>query len=47
MNKSELASLIQQHFGAEMVRTKLPGKWASTDNALEGLAFTLKNCVSS
>ncbi|AWM37121.1 hypothetical protein GobsT_49550 [Gemmata obscuriglobus] len=43
--KSELAALAQQHFGAGMTRSRLPGNWASTDNALEGLAFTVKDAV--
>jgi hypothetical protein len=43
--KSELAALAQQHFGASMIRTELPGNWTSTDNALEGLAFILKDAL--
>lgn len=43
--KSELAALAQQHYGAAMTRSRLPGNWASTDNALEGLAFTVKDAV--
>lgn len=43
VQKSELAALAQQHFGAEMNRTRLPGNWSSTDNALEGLAFVIKD----
>jgi hypothetical protein len=43
--KSELAALAEQHFGSDMTRTRLPGNWSSTDNALEGLAFTLKDAV--
>lgn len=43
--KSELAALGQQHFGAEMVRIKLPGNWSSTDNALEGMAFSVKDAL--
>jgi primase-polymerase (primpol)-like protein len=43
--KSELAALGQQHYGAGMARNRLPGNWASTDNALEGLAFTVKDAV--
>jgi hypothetical protein len=43
--KSELAALAQQHFGAGMTRGRLPGNWASTDNALEGLAFAAKDAV--
>jgi hypothetical protein len=43
--KSELAALGQQHYGAAMTRSRLPGNWASTDNALEGLAFAVKDAV--
>jgi hypothetical protein len=43
--KSELAALAQQHYGAGMTRTRLPGNWSSTDNALEALAFTVKDAV--
>jgi hypothetical protein len=43
--KTELAALAQQHFGAGMTRDRLPGNWSSTDNALEGLAFTLKDAI--
>ncbi len=43
--KSELAALAQQHYGAGMARTRLPGNWSSTDNALEGLAFIVKDAV--
>jgi Domain of unknown function (DUF3854)/Domain of unknown function (DUF927) len=43
--KSELAALAQQHYGAGMTRNRLPGNWSSTDNALEGLAFTVKDAV--
>ena len=43
--KSELAALAQQHYGSGMTRNRLPGNWSSTDNALEGLAFTVKDAV--
>jgi hypothetical protein len=43
--KSELAALAQQHYGADMARSRLPGNWSSTDNALEGLAFTVKDAI--
>jgi hypothetical protein len=43
--KSELLALSQQHYGAEMKRLKLPGNWSSTDNALEGMAFTVKDAL--
>ncbi|OWK45589.1 DUF3854 domain-containing protein [Fimbriiglobus ruber] len=45
VQKSELAALAQQHYGASMTRGQLPGNWSSTDNALEGLAFTVKDTV--
>ena len=43
--KSELAALIQQHYGAEMHARALPSNWASTGNALEALAFQAKDAV--
>jgi hypothetical protein len=43
--KSELAALIQQHWGPELDARHLPGSWASTANALEGLAFTAKDAI--
>jgi hypothetical protein len=43
--KSEAAALLQQHFGAGMDRLHLPGNWASTGNALEGLAFAAKDSL--
>jgi hypothetical protein len=45
VQKSELAALAQQHYGASMTRDRLPGNWSSTDNALEGLAFTVKDAL--
>ena len=45
VGKSELAALIQQHYGAEFDRTHLPASWSSTDNALEALAFTAKDVL--
>src|SRR5262249_50351868 len=45
VQKSELGALAQQHYGAGMTRSRLPGNWSSTDNALEGLAFTVKDAV--
>jgi hypothetical protein len=45
VGKSELAALVQQHFGAGLDRTHLPGHWSSTSNALETTAFTAKDCV--
>lgn len=43
--KSELAALAQQHFGAGLDSRHLPGQWASTGNALEGLAFLAKDAL--
>src|SRR5581483_4274906 len=45
VQKSELAALAQQHFGASMTRNRLPGNWSSTDNALEGLTFVTKDVL--
>ncbi|QEL19167.1 DUF3854 domain-containing protein [Limnoglobus roseus] len=45
VQKSELAALAQQHYGAAMTRGQLPANWSSTDNALEGLAFACKDTV--
>ncbi len=45
LGKSELAALVQQHFGAGMDRQNLPGTWSSTGNALESLAFLAKDAV--
>jgi hypothetical protein len=35
--KTAIAALAQQHMGASMDATHLPGSWESTDNALETL----------
>lgn len=43
--KSEIAALLQQHFGAGMDRIHLPGSWSSTGNSLESLAFQAKDAV--
>lgn len=43
--KSELAALVQQHFGAEMDRLHLPGNYASTANSMEATAFQIKDAV--
>ena len=37
--KTELAALAQQHHGAGLDARNLPGRWASTGNSLEALAF--------
>jgi hypothetical protein len=43
--KSELAALAQRHFGT-FDRKTLPGSWTSTENALEGRLFTVKDAVA-
>src|SRR5262249_38265924 len=43
--KSELAAIAQQHFGRGMDARHLPANWASTGNALEGIAFSAKDCL--
>jgi len=43
--KSELAALVQQHFGTGFDSRHLPAAWSSTSNALEALAFFGKDAV--
>lgn len=43
--KTELAALVQQHFGAGMDSRHLPGSWSSTGNLLEAVAFAAKDVV--
>lgn len=43
--KTEIATLIQQHFGAGMGTRALPANWDSTANALEALAFQTKDTI--
>lgn len=43
--KSELAALLQQHYGSAMNSRRLPGNFASTANALEMLAFSAKDSL--
>ncbi len=43
--KTELASLVQRHFGAGMDARHLPGSWSSTPNSLEATAFTAKDSI--
>ena len=43
--KSELVARVQQHYGPSMDRLNLPANWSSTDNALEGLAFSAKDTL--
>lgn len=45
LGKTALAALMQQHFGAAMDSKSLPANWASTGNALEGMAFSLANVL--
>ncbi len=43
--KTALAALAQQHFGSAMDGSALPANFASTANALEGLAFAAKDAL--
>ena len=43
--KSELAALVQRHYGAGMDRQRLPEAWSSTPNALELRAFLSSDVV--
>lgn len=43
--KSEMAALLQQHYGAAMTADKLPGSWESTENSLEMLLFQAKDAL--
>ena len=43
--KSELAALMQAHFGAGFNRLNLPGNWTSTSNMMEKMAFLLKDVI--
>ena len=43
--KTALAALCQQHYGAEMNAKALPAHFSSTANALEELAFTVKDAL--
>jgi len=45
IGKTELVSLIQQHFGPTMDARHLPANWSSTSNALEMLAFYAKDAL--
>jgi len=45
VGKSELAALIQRHFGPDLDARHLPGSWSSTANALELLAFSAKDAL--
>jgi hypothetical protein len=43
--KTELAALLQQHYGAELDARHLPASWASTGNSLESIAFAAKDAL--
>ncbi len=43
--KTAVAALFQQHFGAGFHARALPGSWSSTDNALEAIAFAVKDAI--
>jgi len=43
--KSEIAALVQAHYGAAFTRLTLPGSWSSTANALERVSFAAKDCL--
>jgi len=43
--KSEIAALVQQHFGAAMNSRSLPAAWQSTANANQELAFAAKDAL--
>lgn len=43
--KSELASIMQSHYGEEMDARRLPGSWSSTANALEAQCYKAKNAL--
>jgi hypothetical protein len=43
--KTELAALMQQHYGACMDARQLPGSWSSTGNSLESAAFHAKDAI--
>lgn len=43
--KTQLAAIVQQHFGAGMDAEHLPAGWSSTDNALEAVLHAAKDAV--
>lgn len=43
--KSEITALGQAHYGATMDARHFAANWASTENVLEGIAFTAKDAV--
>lgn len=43
--KSEVTSLLQSHYGKGMDARNLPGSWSSTANAIEALAYRVKDAL--
>jgi hypothetical protein len=43
--KTEVAALLQQHWGPELNARHLPGAWSSTANAMEAIAFHAKDAL--
>lgn len=43
--KTEVAALLQQHFGPTLDARHLPASWSSTGNALEAVAFAAKDAL--
>ncbi|MHB0912154.1 MAG: DUF3854 domain-containing protein [Armatimonadota bacterium] len=43
--KTELAALMQQHWGSGLDARHMPGSWSSTGNAMEGIAFLAKDAL--
>jgi hypothetical protein len=43
--KTELAALLQQHWGAGLDARNLPASWSSTGNSLEGVAHAAKDAL--
>lgn len=41
--KSQMAALMQQHFGLELDSSHFPANWSSTANALEAISFHAKD----
>ena len=45
VGKSAFAALAQQHYGSGLNSNNFPASWSSTDNAIEGKAFILKDSL--
>lgn len=43
--KSEIASILQSHYGKHMDARNLPGSWSSTANAIEAQTYRAKNAL--